>query len=63
MKVSIGESLRRSRQKGWYWGVVTVVILIFCVLFILYPFGRLFMQSFFEDGHFTLANYVKFFGR
>jgi len=63
MKVSIGESLRRNRQQGWYWGVVTVVILIFCVLFILYPFGRLFMQSFFEDGHFTLANYVKFFGR
>ena len=63
MKVSIGESLRRSRQKGWYWGVVTVVILVFCTLFILYPFGRLFMQSFFEDGHFTLANYVKFFGR
>ena len=63
MKVSFGESLRRNRQQGWYWGVVTVVILIFCVLFILYPFGRLFMQSFFEDGHFTLANYVKFFGR
>ena len=63
MKVSIGESLRRSRQQGLYWGIVTVVILVFCTLFILYPFGRLFMQSFFEDGHFTLANYIKFFGR
>lgn len=63
MKVSIGESLRRSRQRGLYWGIVTVVILVFCALFILYPFGRLFLQSFFEDGHFTLANYVKFFGR
>ena len=63
MRVSLGESLRRGRQKGWYWGIVTVVILAFCVLFILYPFGRLFMQSFFEDGHFTLANYIKFFGR
>lgn len=63
MKVSIGESLRRGRQQGLYWGIVTVVILVFCTLFILYPFGRLFMQSFFEDGHFTLANYIKFFGR
>ncbi|MBQ3269757.1 MAG: iron ABC transporter permease [Clostridia bacterium] len=63
MKVSFGESLRRSRQKGWYWGVVTVAILVFCTLFILYPFGRLFLQSFFEDGKFSLANYGKFFGR
>ena len=63
MKVSFGESLRRGRQKGWYWGIVTAVILAFCTLFILYPFGRLFLQSFFEDGHFSLANYAKFFGR
>ena len=45
MRVSLGESLRRGRQKGWYWGIVTAVILVFCVLFILYPFGRLFMQN------------------
>ena len=63
MKKSFGESLRRERQKGAYWGIVTVIILIFCVLFILYPFGKLFLQSFFEDGHFTLANYTKFFGK
>ena len=63
MKKSFGESLRRERQKGAYWGIVTVIILIFCVLFILYPFGKLFLQSFFEDGHFTLANYAKFFGK
>ena len=63
MKASFGESLRRTKQQGLYWVIVTVAILAFCVLFILYPFGRLFLQSFFEDGHFTLANYIKFFGR
>ena len=63
MKKSFGESLRRERQKGLYWGIVAFIILIFCMLFILYPFGKLFLQSFFEDGHFSLANYAKFFGR
>ena len=63
MKVSLGERIRRSRQQGLYWGVVTVVILVFCVLFILYPFGKLFLQSFIEDGKFSLANYTKFFGK
>ena len=53
----------RRAQKGWYWGIVTCVILLFCTLFILYPFGRLFLQSFFEEGKFTFDNYVKFFGR
>ena len=62
-RVSLAESLRRGRQKGLYWGIVTIIILVFCVIFILYPFGRLFMQSFFEDGKFTFANYVKFFGK
>lgn len=63
MKKSFGESLRRERQKGLYWGIVAFIILIFCMLFILYPFGKLFLQSFFEDGQFTLANYTKFFGK
>lgn len=63
MKKSFGESLRQERQKGLYWGVVAFIILIFCVLFILYPFGKLFLQSFFEDGQFTLANYIKFFSK
>lgn len=63
MKKSFGESLRQERQKGLYWGIVAFIILIFCMLFILYPFGKLFLQSFFEDGHFTLANYIKFFSK
>ena len=35
MKKSFGESLRRERQKGLYWGIVAFIILIFCMLFIL----------------------------
>lgn len=63
MRRTLGETIRQERQKGSYWIIVTIIILIFCVLFILYPFGKLFLQSFIEDGHFTLANYAKFFGK
>lgn len=62
-KKSLAQKLRQERQKGLYWGIVTAVILVFCVIFILYPFGKLFAQSFVQDGKFSLANYAKFFGR
>lgn len=63
MKKTLRERLQERRQNGLYWGIVTVIILIFCLLFILYPFGKLFLQSFVEDGKFSLANYAKFFGK
>ena len=53
MRVSFGESLRRGRQKGWYWGVVTVVILAFCVLKTAY--------SLIQSGH--IAKAISFTGQ
>ena len=62
-KKSLRSSLEQERQKGAYWGIVTVVILLFCVVFILWPFGKLFAQSFVVDGKFSFGNYTKFFGK
>ncbi|MEG1845002.1 MAG: iron ABC transporter permease [Clostridia bacterium] len=52
--------LRKERFN--FWTVVTAVILAFAALFIVYPFLRLFYQSFFpKGGPFSLSNYAKFF--
>ncbi|MEG0146225.1 MAG: iron ABC transporter permease, partial [Clostridia bacterium] len=52
--------LRKERFN--FWTVVTAIILAFAALFIVYPFLRLFYQSFFpKGGPFSLSNYAKFF--
>ncbi|MEF9973830.1 MAG: iron ABC transporter permease [Clostridia bacterium] len=52
--------LRKERFN--FWTIVTAVILAFAALFIVYPFLRLFYQSFFpKGGPFSLSNYAKFF--
>ncbi len=45
-----------------FWVIVTLLVLILSIIFIVYPFSRLFLQSFFDKhGDFTLQNYFKFF--
>jgi len=46
-----------------FWNIVVLIFLILSAIFIIYPFGKLFLQSFTsasEEG-FTLANYKTFF--
>ena len=55
---------RRSlgRERVSFWNIVVAVILVLAALFIVYPFLKLFSQSFFpKGGPFSLANYEKFF--
>lgn len=45
-----------------FWTVVIIVFSIIAILFILYPFAQLFIQSFFpKGGAFSLKNYQTFF--
>lgn len=46
-----------------FWVIVSLLIIIFCMLFIVYPFFKMIGQSFYDSktNVFTLANYLKFF--
>lgn len=46
-----------------FWVIVSMLIIIFCLIFIVYPFFKMIGQSFYdaETNAFTLANYLKFF--
>lgn len=65
----IGKSSGRARQRRvrhefGFWSVVIIVLLILAAIFIVYPFAKLFYQSFFpKGGEFSLSNYAKFFSK
>ncbi|MCD7819518.1 MAG: iron ABC transporter permease [Lachnospiraceae bacterium] len=46
-----------------FWVITSMVIIILCLIFIVYPFFRMILQSFVdaETNTFTLQNYLKFF--
>ena len=48
-----------------FWVIVSMLIIIFCILFIVFPFFKMIGQSFYdsETNAFTLANYLKFFSK
>lgn len=48
-----------SRMNSWT--IVTLGAIILLLIFIVYPFAMMIINSVIEDGHFTLAYYVKFF--
>ena len=54
---------RFHMDKFNFWTVVSLLILIVCLLFIVYPFLNLIVQSFHDadTNAFTLDNYIKFF--
>lgn len=54
----------RTRREFGFWSVVVIVLLILTAIFIVYPFAKLFYQSFFpKGGAFSLSNYAKFFSK
>jgi len=54
------ERLRMDRFN--FWTIVIFALLIFTTIFIVYPFGKLFLQSFTtEEQAFSLDNYFRFF--
>ena len=65
----IGNKSGRTRQKKvrhefGFWSIVIIVLLVLAAIFIVYPFAKLFYQSFFpKGGAFSLSNYVKFFSK
>ena len=46
-----------------FWTIMSLVILILCLIFIVYPFLKLIVQSFQnpDTNAFTMSNYLKFF--
>ena len=54
---------RLHMDKFNFWTITSLLILIVCLLFIVYPFLNLIVQSFHngETNAFTLENYMKFF--
>lgn len=53
---------RLHMDKFNFWTVVIFLLLIFTTIFIIYPFGKLFLQSFStEEQVFTFENYLRFF--
>ena len=65
----IGNKSGRTRQKKvrhefGFWSIVVIVLLVLAAIFIVYPFAKLFYQSFFpKGGTFSLSNYAKFFSK
>ena len=65
----IGNKSGRTRQKKvrhefGFWSIVVIVLLVLAAIFIVYPFAKLFYQSFFpKGGAFSLSNYAKFFSK
>ncbi len=59
-KRTLYERLRLDRLN--FWTFVVFALLIFSTIFIIFPFGKLFLQSFSTDEKaFTLDNYIRFF--
>lgn len=54
---------RFHADKFNFWLIVSLLILIFCLIFIVFPFLKLIIQSFHDSKNntFTLANYMRFF--
>lgn len=54
---------RLHMDKFNFWVIVSLVILILCLIFIVFPFIKLIIQSFHdtENNAFTLENYLRFF--
>ena len=56
--------MKRNMRRLDFWTIVISVTVILALLFIVYPFSRLFIQSFQDKtGAFSLKNYVKFFSK
>lgn len=60
-----GNSLTKfNYEKVNFWSLVILIVLILSAIFIIYPFSRLLIQSFYsKDGTLTLQNYVAFFSK
>ena len=55
---------RKVRHEFGFWSIVVIVLLVLAAIFIVYPFAKLFYQSFFpKGGAFSLSNYAKFFSK
>ena len=55
---------RKVRHEFGFWSIVVIVLLVLAAIFIVYPFAKLFYQSFFpKGGAFSLNNYAKFFSK
>jgi len=55
--------INRKHLKVSFWTWTALIILILCFVFIVYPFAKMFIQSFVMRGKFSLGNYVRFFSK
>lgn len=57
------KSKTSSKHSFDFWVIMTIVIIIFCLIFIVFPFFKLIIQSFINQDTkaFTFQNYAKFF--
>ena len=55
---------KKERHEFGFWTIVIIVLLVLSAVFIVYPFAKLFYQSFFpKNSGFSLSNYGEFFSR
>ena len=55
---------KKERHEFGFWSIVIIALLVLSAVFIVYPFAKLFYQSFFPKGSgFSLSNYKDFFSR
>lgn len=51
------------KKKGDFWSVVSWVLLALFVVFLIYPIGKLLIESVYTDGRFTLGAFRQFFSK
>lgn len=54
--------MRKTNENFNFWKVVSIIIILGIAIFLIYPIGRLLIQSFYmEDGSLTFENFTNFF--
>lgn len=53
---------KKNKVFRWdFWNLVTILAFLFVLLFLVYPLFNIFINSFYQDGSFTLETYKDFF--
>ncbi|WP_298469997.1 iron ABC transporter permease [uncultured Psychrobacillus sp.] len=61
MGTSVSKSKFRKLFRWDFWNLVTILAFLMVILFLVYPLTNIFINSFVQDGKFTLETYKDFF--
>ncbi|MFT4007159.1 MAG: iron ABC transporter permease [Lacrimispora sp.] len=51
------------KKKGDFWSVISWILLAIFLVFLIYPIGKLLIESVYTDGKFTLSSFRQFFSK